>query len=129
MPGPSVRVQSRLPDTGQRNDIEPHSAQMLRFAARTRLRDCGLEQLSSSNNVAQPCMYSQFRNTCSITSAVTLELSVSWELGGAEVQTVSGLPLFVCGVLMNPPPTQAEPSGWPADHVPQTRRKVSARMD
>src|SRR5208282_1072350 len=61
MPGPSVRVQSRLPDTGQRNDIEPHSAQMLRFAARTRLRDCGLEQLSSSNNVAQPCMYSQFR--------------------------------------------------------------------
>src|SRR5208283_1247746 len=60
MPGPSVGVQSRLPDAGQRNDIEPHSAQMLRSAARTRPHDCGLDQLSSSNNVAQPCMYSLF---------------------------------------------------------------------
>src|SRR5271165_307682 len=60
MPGPSVGVQSRPPDTGQPNDIESRSAQMLRFAARTRLDDCTLGQLSSSYNVAQPCMYSQF---------------------------------------------------------------------
>src|SRR5271167_1182407 len=60
MQGPSVGVQSRLPDTGQPSDIERRSAQMLRFAARTRLHDCGLDQLSSSYNVAQPCMYSQF---------------------------------------------------------------------
>ena len=41
MPGPSVGVQSRLPDTDQRNDIESHSAQMLRFAARTRFHATG----------------------------------------------------------------------------------------
>src|SRR5579864_2311389 len=60
MPEPSVGAQSQLPDTGQRNDIEPHSAQKLRSAARTRPHDCGLDQLSSSNNVAQPCLYSRF---------------------------------------------------------------------
>ena len=107
MPGPSVGVQSRLPDTGQRNDIEPHSAQMLRFAARTRLHDCCLDQLSSSNNVAQPCMYSQF-------GQYLLDRQRSYtrtqSLVGARASGGHGLflgcpsPCFVVS-LMNPPPT------------------------
>src|SRR5208283_5099610 len=97
MPGPSAGVRSRLPDSGQRIDIEPHSAQMLRSGAQTRPHGCGLEQLSSPNNVAQPCMYSQVSQYLldhQSSYARTQSLVGAWASGGTDCFWVAPLCLW-----------------------------------